>query len=61
MISSDMKMQRNKLVNAGLEEEQISQLLADPISDNVVNNICILLEKTNYKYIKERNKKRCLK
>lgn len=61
MINSNIKMQKNKLVNAGLEEEQISQLLADPISDNTVNAICVLLEKTNYKYIKERNKKRCLK
>ena len=47
----------NKLANAGLEKEQINQLLAEPISDKTINDICILLEKTNYKYIKERNKR----
>lgn len=57
MINSNIKIQTNKLVNAGLEEEQVSQLLADPISDKTINDICVLLEKINYKYIKERNKK----
>ena len=57
MTNSSMTIQKNKLLNVGLEEEQISQLLADPISDETINEICILLEKSNYKYIKERNKK----
>lgn len=57
MTNSNIKIQKDKLMDVGLEEEQISQLLADPISDETINEICILLEKTNYKYIKERNKK----
>lgn len=47
----------NKLANAGLEEGQINQLSEEPISDKTINDICILLEKINYKYIKERNKR----
>lgn len=45
MTNNDIKTQKNKLLNVGLEEEQISQLLADPISAETINDICILLEK----------------
>lgn len=56
-MNNNMEIQKNKLANVGLEEEQINQLLEDPISDKTIDDICILLEKTNYKYIKERNKR----
>lgn len=48
-----------KLANAGLDEDQIKQLLnQEEISEEIINDLCIILEKANYKFIKNHNKKR---
>lgn len=49
---------KNKLVEVGLDEDQIEELLnEDQMSEEIINDICIFLEKTNYKFIKEHNEK----
>lgn len=49
---------KNKLVEVGLDEDQIEELLNDDqMSEEIINDICIFLEKTNYKFIKEHNEK----
>ena len=47
-----------KLANAGLDNNQIEQLLnQDQIEEETINDLCVLLEKINYKFIKKHNKK----
>jgi hypothetical protein len=47
-----------KLANAGLDENQIKQLLnQEQISEEMINDLCIILEKVNYKFIKKHNEK----
>ena len=47
-----------KLANAGLDNNQIEQLLnQEQIEEETINDLCVLLEKINYKFIKKHNKK----
>ena len=47
-----------KLANAWLDNNQIKQLLnQEQISEKTINELCVLLEKTNYKFIKKHNEK----
>ena len=47
-----------KLSNAGLDDNQIKQLLnQEQISEKTINELCVLLEKANYKFIKKHNEK----
>ena len=47
-----------RLSNAGLDDNQIKQLLnQEQISEKTINELYVLLEKVNYKFIKKHNEK----
>lgn len=57
MMTNSIKF-KIKLSNAGLDDNQIEQLLnQEQISEKIVNEVCTFLEKTNYKFIKKHNEK----
>ena len=47
-----------KLAKTGLDNNQIEQLLNQgQIEEDTINDLCAILEKINYKFIKKHNKK----
>lgn len=50
-------LEKIKLANAGLDNNQIKQLNQNQITEDTINDLCSVLEKINYKFIKKHNEK----